>query len=35
MPKFKEWAESVLGLNTDDPNNLSEAQRDIPVDPPI
>lgn len=35
MPKFKEWAESVLGLNTDDPNNLSEAQRDIPVDPPV
>lgn len=35
MPKFKEWAQSVLGLNTDDPNNLSEAQREVPADPPV
>jgi hypothetical protein len=30
MPKFKDWAENVVGI---DINNVTEAQRDIPVDP--
>jgi alkyldihydroxyacetonephosphate synthase len=32
MPKFKDWAENVVGI---DINNVTEAQRDIPVDPPV
>jgi len=32
MPKFREWAETVVGI---DINNVVEAQREIPVDPPI
>ena len=29
MPKFKEWAETVIGI---DVNNPIEAQKDIPID---
>lgn len=32
MPKFKEWAETVIGLDTSSP---IEPQRDIPVDAPV
>jgi alkyldihydroxyacetonephosphate synthase len=32
MPKFKEWAETVVGI---DINNPIEAQKEIPIDPPI
>lgn len=32
MPKFKEWAESVIGI---DVNNAIEAQREMPIDPPV
>lgn len=32
MPKFKDWVESVIGIDT---SNVVEAQRDIPVDPII
>lgn len=32
MPKFKEWAENVVGLDT---SNESQPQREIPTDPPV
>lgn len=32
MPKFKEWAETVVGIDTSSP---VEPQRDIPIDPPV
>ena len=32
MPKFKEWAETVIGI---DVSNPIEAQKDIPIDAPI
>lgn len=32
MPKFKEWVETVIGIDTSSP---TEPQRDIPVDPPV
>lgn len=35
MPKFKEWAESVLGLDVKDQSNWSEPLKDLQADPPI
>lgn len=32
MPKFKEWAETVIGI---DINNSIDPQKDIPIDPQI
>lgn len=32
MPKFKEWVENTVGI---DINLTSEAQKDIPADPPV
>jgi hypothetical protein len=32
MPKFKEWAENVIGI---DMTKTIEKQKDIPIDPPI
>lgn len=32
MPKFKEWAETVIGI---DVSNPFEPQKDIPIDPPV
>ena len=31
MPKFREWAENVVGLNI---SNVVEPQREMPIDPP-
>ena len=35
MPKFKEWAETVLGLDVKDQSNWSEPLKDLQSDPPI
>lgn len=32
MPKFKDWVEAVIGIDTSSP---VEAQREIPIDPPV
>jgi alkyldihydroxyacetonephosphate synthase len=32
MPKFKEWVENVVGI---DITQTSEAQKDVPADPPV
>jgi hypothetical protein len=32
MPKFREWAENVVGLNI---SNVVEPQREMPIDAPI
>ncbi len=32
MPKFKEWCESVVGVDT---SLNSTPQKDIPIDPPV
>jgi alkyldihydroxyacetonephosphate synthase len=35
MPKFKDWAESVLGLDVNDKGNMSDPLRELQADPPI
>ena len=35
MPKFKDWAESVLGLDVNDKSNQTEALRELQADPPV
>ena len=35
MPKFKEWAESVLGLEVDDKSNTADALKELQTDPPV
>lgn len=35
MPKFREWVETVLGIDVNDQNNVAESQREVPIDPPV
>lgn len=35
MPKFREWAESVLGIDVNDANSVAESQREMSIDPPV
>ena len=35
MPKFREWAENIIGIDINDVNNMVESQREVPIDPPV